>query len=217
MLGVAYTLPLRDPQDMTIRMRERNIFFIFLECEAREIREKTKRSNKDNGSDECIDEDILSFFHAFLISSRRDIVICTIDDEEYSNRSRKEECKTEYSTPHTRYRTCEITPYEHTNPAFYEKEEHESYETIGNTSFCEFGFFFITAREYQLEKPPCQHQCCCTISKYTEESDNIANKTSESCLIPESRSIRPTLTHDSLVTRASRGHDFIEESWDIEE
>jgi hypothetical protein len=67
--SAAYALPPRDPQDMMIRMRERSIFCIFLECEAREIREKAECSDKDNGSDEGIDEDVFSFFHAFLISS----------------------------------------------------------------------------------------------------------------------------------------------------
>jgi hypothetical protein len=64
----AYALPPRDPKDMSTKMRERNIFFIFLECEAREIREEAECSDKDDGSDEGIDEDIFSFFHTFLIS-----------------------------------------------------------------------------------------------------------------------------------------------------
>lgn len=67
--AAAYTLPLRETQDMTIRMRERSIFFIILEVERCEIREKTKCSNKDKGRNEGIDEDIFSFFDTFLVAS----------------------------------------------------------------------------------------------------------------------------------------------------
>ncbi len=110
-----------------------------------EIRDKAIGTEEDEGSDERIGKYGFCFFDFFLVSGSRDHIESSKNEESYDNWSRKVESKSEKLIPDDSEFTEEVSLRDHRPPDLYESKKQETKDTIDDTTFCFFLYFFVAS------------------------------------------------------------------------
>lgn len=129
-----------------VSMTEQERFFDHkLYGDSCEIRDKAIGTEEDEGSDERIGKYGFCFFDFFLVSGSRDHIESSKNEESYDNWSRKVESKSEKLIPDDSEFTEEVSLRDDTSPDFYESKKQETKDTIDDTTFCFFLYFFVAS------------------------------------------------------------------------